>query len=292
MKLTVLGSGSPKASAERASSGYLIETGREKIMMECGPGSVQRLVEAGHDVTEIDKVFISHLHFDHWLDLMRLALCRWDHAGPDQPPLQVWGAPGIADIVAKAFGPDGLLRLDLTARTNHPQSLAIYHGRGGTGPRPWPRIEVVEIDGDTVVEGEGWRVGFAEVPHHQPYLISYAMRWEFAEGIFAYSSDITRDPALGPPEGLRRIAKDAKLLVQYVNVFGAKLMDRATATGTRGFHQMIGEMARDANVETMITTHQSPHLNIDGVRERITQEICNIFPGRLIWGRDLLEIGF
>ena len=52
---------------------------------------------------------------------------------------------------------------------------------------------------------------------------------------------------------------------------------------------MIATMARDAGVGTMIATHQSPHLNVDGVRERIIQEICRIYPGRLVWGRDLLE---
>ena len=107
MKLTLLGSGSPKASADRCSSGYLIETGNEKIMMECGPGAVHRLVQAGHKVTDIDKLFISHLHFDHWLDMLRLVLCRWDVGGPDQMPLQVWGPPGTRDIMDKAFGPDG-----------------------------------------------------------------------------------------------------------------------------------------------------------------------------------------
>lgn len=290
MKLTMLGSGSPKASAERCSSGYLIETGNEKIMMECGPGAVYRLVQAGHKVTDIDKLFLSHLHFDHWLDMLRLVLCRWDVGGPGQKPLQVWGPPGTRDIIEKAFGPDGLMTLDLTARTTHPQSIAIYHGRGGVGDRPWPEIAVTEIDETTVVEGDTWQLGFAEVPHQQPYLISYGMRWTFDEGIFAYSSDITRDPTQGAPEGLKAIAQDADLLVQYVNVFGVDLSAEASEPKGPGFHEMIATMARDAGVGTMITTHQSPHLNVDGVRERIIQEICRIYPGRLIWGRDLLEI--
>lgn len=289
MKVTVLGSGSPKASSERCSSGYLLEIGSEKILMECGPGTVRRLVEAGHVPTEIDKVFLSHLHFDHWLDLIHFALCRWDTSGPDAKPLKVWGPPGIQEIVDKAFGADGLLKLDLTARTTHEQSVAIYHGRGGTGARPWPTFEVNEIEETTVVQGKNWRVSFAEVPHHQPYLISYGMRWEIGDKVFAYSSDITwspEDPT--PPPGLAKVAKDADLLVQYVNVFGGGLSGVAQPKNENGLLSMISRCARDANVKTMVTTHQSPHLNKEGVRERIIQEICNIFPGQLIWGRDHL----
>ncbi len=259
--------------------------------MECGPGTVHRLAEAGHSPTQIDKVFLSHLHFDHWLDLLRFAVCRWDVSGPNAKPLQIWGPPGTRDIVDKAFGPDGLMCLDLTARTTHPQSVAIYHGRGGTGPRPWPTFEVVEIDETTVVQGENWRLGFAEVPHHQPYLISYGMRWEVGDKVFAYSSDITWSPDdPTPPPGLAKVAKDADLLIQYVNVFGGGLSPVAQPRDQSSFLGMISRAARDANVKTMVTTHQSPHLNTEGVRERIIQEICEIFPGRLIWGRDHLSI--
>ncbi|MEZ5824987.1 MAG: MBL fold metallo-hydrolase [Geminicoccaceae bacterium] len=291
MKLTVLGSGSPKASAQRASSGYLLDFGTEKVLMECGPGTVQRLVESGHNPTEIDRVFISHLHFDHWLDLMRFAMCRWDMSGPNAKPLRIWGPIGIRDIVEKAFARDGLLMLDLTARTTHPQSVAIYHGRGGKGERPWPEFDVTEIDEDLVVDGDGWRVTFAEVPHHQPYLVSYGMRWQVGDRVFAYSSDITWSPGdPTPPPGLAKVAKNADLLVQYVNVFGKELSAVSRKGDGNGFHDMVANMARDANVKTMVTTHQSPHLNVHGVRERIIQEICNIYPGRLVWGQDLLSL--
>lgn len=47
MKLTILGSGSPEAYVRRASSGYLIETGDDKILFDCGGGVVDNLLRAG-----------------------------------------------------------------------------------------------------------------------------------------------------------------------------------------------------------------------------------------------------
>ncbi len=288
MKLTILGSGSPKPNAERCSSGYLLEVGGEKLMIEAGPGTVQRLVEAGHSVTDIDKLVISHLHFDHWLDFMRLAVCRWDLGGPDKPPLKVWGPVGIRELVEKAFGPEGLLKPDLTARTTHPQSVALFHSRGGVGARPWPQFEVTEIDETTVLEGADWRMTFREVPHHQPYLISYGMRVESKGKVFAYSSDISWDPDLAPPPGLVALAQDADLLVQYTNMFGETIARGGQPGSGLGFHEMIARMAQDARAKAMITTHLGPQICKPGLPDRILSEMRQHYRGDLHWGRDLM----
>ena len=47
MKITLLGTGSPVPSTKRASSGYLIETGSDVIVMDHGPGAFTRLMQAG-----------------------------------------------------------------------------------------------------------------------------------------------------------------------------------------------------------------------------------------------------
>ena len=288
MNLTLLGTGSPVPSVEKCSAGYMIESGDDVILMEVGPGTVYRLIQTGKKVTDVSHVFISHLHFDHWLDLIRLVLNRWDTAHPDLPKLKVYGPPGIKDIFERAFGDDGMLKLDLTARTTHPQSAAIFHNRGGVGPRPWPQAEVTELRESDVIEGETWKMKFANVPHHQPYLISYGMRFETADGVLAYSSDISCDPEKGAPKPLYQLGKDADIMIHYINVFGVPLKAEHQDHTGPAFHKVVAEMARDSNVKTLITTHHGPHLNRDGIRERIVTDIGTIFPGRLVWGQDLM----
>ena len=46
MKLTILGSGSPEAYARRASSGYLIDVGADRILFDCGGGVVDNLLRS------------------------------------------------------------------------------------------------------------------------------------------------------------------------------------------------------------------------------------------------------
>jgi len=290
MKLTLLGTGSPVPSAQKCSAGYMVKIGTDLILMDVGPGTVYRLVQAGRQVTDVTHVFLSHLHFDHWLDLIRLVLNRWDMAAPGLPPLKIYGPKGLLEIVERLFGPDGALKLDLTARTKHPLSIGIYESRGGTGPRPWPELDVTELRESDVIAGTGWTMRFANVPHTQPYLISFGMRLEDDRGVLAYSSDITCDPGKGAPKGLRDIAQDADVLIQYINVFGEALVPHRREDSDRPeFHTMIAAMARDARVDTMITSHHGPHLDRPGIRERVIADIAAIYPGKIIWGEDLQQ---
>jgi ribonuclease BN (tRNA processing enzyme) len=75
MFLTVLGRYGPYPRPGGACSGYLIENGPTRVLVDCGSGVLSRLVE--HVRPEhLDAIVLSHLHFDHCSDLfvMRYAL--------------------------------------------------------------------------------------------------------------------------------------------------------------------------------------------------------------------------
>jgi ribonuclease Z len=57
-----------------------------------------------------------------------------------------------------------------------------------------------------------------------------------------------------------------------------------------GNHIDVAHVARRAEVKTLVLTHMIPALDRPGVHEAIIAEMSAIFPGRLIWGEDLMEI--
>lgn len=295
MKVTLLGTGSPVPSLKRASAGYMVQTGGDVILIDHGPGTFQRMMQAGVSATDVSHVFFSHLHFDHCLDFVRLFLHRWDISPPDTPKLKVFGPPGLNHFVERLFGEDGAFKFDLTARTNHANSLNIYKGRGGTPPRPWPEAEITEVAETDVIEGTGWSIRLANVPHHQPYLVCYGVRFEADGGVFAYSSDITLPAEKSPAKPLYALAQDADLLVHYLNSFNVarELAPGEPAAASRTKQQAIGELARDCDVKTLVTSHHGPLIDTDGVRERVIADIAAVYDGRLVWGEDLMsfEIG-
>jgi ribonuclease BN (tRNA processing enzyme) len=71
VRLTVLGSGASFPGAGHACSGYLLEAGGTRVMLECGAGSVANAASVT-DVTTLDGVVVSHTHADHFADLYTL----------------------------------------------------------------------------------------------------------------------------------------------------------------------------------------------------------------------------
>ena len=71
MRLTVLGSGAACAGEGGNSSGYLIEDLGVRILLDCGHGVASSLV-AMMPAVELDHIFVSHMHADHFIDLLPL----------------------------------------------------------------------------------------------------------------------------------------------------------------------------------------------------------------------------
>jgi len=107
MKLTILGSGTCIPHKKRGSSGYLLETSKSKILLDCGAGTTWKLEKIGINYLEIDHIFISHLHPDHTGDLVPfLFATKYSGKKTREKPLFIWGAKGFInffDALKKAY---------------------------------------------------------------------------------------------------------------------------------------------------------------------------------------------
>ena len=91
MRLTVLGKSPSWQDAGGACSGYLIEDGDTAVVVDCGNGVFSKL-RRFRDYTRVDAVVISHLHADHFLDLVPFAYALT--YAPRQQPVPVDRWPG------------------------------------------------------------------------------------------------------------------------------------------------------------------------------------------------------
>ena len=72
MELTVLGKYGPYPKAGTgAASGYLVSDGGVNLALDMGSGTLARLQQMT-DISRLDGIFISHLHYDHTSDLLPL----------------------------------------------------------------------------------------------------------------------------------------------------------------------------------------------------------------------------
>ncbi len=68
MKLTVIGYWGAYPGPGEASSGYLIEEGEEKILLDCGSGILSKLYDYA-DIETLNNIVLTHYHADHIADI-------------------------------------------------------------------------------------------------------------------------------------------------------------------------------------------------------------------------------
>lgn len=277
MRVTVLGSGTPEPNPRRASSGYLVETGGQKLLFDCGGGVVGRLLEVEVRPADIDILFLTHLHSDHMMDYARLVHAAWDTGAP---PLRVYGPAPIAQISDRLLGPDGAFAWDLLARTGSEPSQQVRQARGGPLPRPWPKPDITEITPGFALNGDGWRLSSCEVPHAQPFLDCLAFRLDTDAGSFVYSGDA------GPSADMEALSAGADLLIHWCyRGDGESIspgLDAKSPTPSQ-----IAEMAARAGVKLLALTHIRERMDEDAPRQRALDALANTFPGEAVIAEDL-----
>jgi ribonuclease Z len=117
--VVVLGSGAgPAVNLAQYGASILVEAGGQRFLFDCGRGATLRLAQAGVPVGSITRVFLTHLHSDHVVQLPDLWLTGWA-AGRRASALRVWGPAGtraMMDHLQEAFAFDVHTRRDLDER--------------------------------------------------------------------------------------------------------------------------------------------------------------------------------
>jgi pantetheine-phosphate adenylyltransferase len=85
MKVTILGTSGGMSSAIRASAGYMVQYKNASILLDCGDLTSRQMQLARINVNEIDAIFISHNHIDHYIGLPMLVLHHMMMFGRKKP---------------------------------------------------------------------------------------------------------------------------------------------------------------------------------------------------------------
>ncbi|WP_420338433.1 guanitoxin biosynthesis MBL fold metallo-hydrolase GntH [Roseibium sp.] len=109
VRVIACGTGMPDQRRGQASACFLFEFGNgEKLIFDIGSGSMRNINALMIPSEYLTKIFISHLHTDHWGDLASLWAGGWTAGRPG--PLEVWGPSGQTEDMGTAYAIDGLLR--------------------------------------------------------------------------------------------------------------------------------------------------------------------------------------
>jgi ribonuclease BN (tRNA processing enzyme) len=243
VKVTVLGKSPAWQDADGACSGFLIEHKDTTVLLECGNGVFGKLRHV-RDYTTVDAVLITHMHSDHFFDLVPYSyallyaprqqpvpVARWsgtDH--PARPALHLPpGGEALAATITGAFDTE-----DLLARA----------------------FEVSEYDPSRTLAIDSLTVRFREMPH---YVDAFAVEFAAPNGHrFVYGSDCS------PNDAIVEFARGAELLLLEAT------LPRPERTGIRGHltPSEAGEHAAAAGVKHLVLTHISDELDALWAREQ------------------------
>jgi len=109
IRIIACGTGMPDQRMAQASACFLFELGNgDKFIFDIGSGSMRNIASLMIPYEYLTKVFLSHLHTDHWGDLDSLWAGGWTAGRP--VPLEIWGPTGREEDMGTAYAIDHFLK--------------------------------------------------------------------------------------------------------------------------------------------------------------------------------------
>lgn len=285
---TVLcGTASPLAAGATQSCTAVFVNG-QFLLFDVGDGAVASMTASNLPLDQLDGVFITHFHNDHYADLAEVVEWSWVNGRTER--LAVHGPTGLTPIVE---GFEAAYALERTYRTEHHGDDLMPLDAAPSYPVEFPlpplgeAAMVYEHDGVVVT---AFPVGHAPVDPAVGYRIEYGGK----------SVVITGDTVL--TDTLQAQSAGADLLVSEVMNMAAveAIEDGVAATGDeraatllfdiRDYHMDVadvGRLASEAGVGQLVLTHLAPHVTNDAQLRRLYRDpISDHYDGPITVGKD------
>jgi ribonuclease BN (tRNA processing enzyme) len=267
--------GGPPLRVERSEPSTLLIVDGRAYLIDCGIGTMRRMLRAGIKSEDVKTIFFTHLHADHDLglaDVMANDFFRQSATGHAEP-INIYGPPQTKELVDAAFH---FISVGFRPFENLPQPS------NGTYESPFVSHE---FDRDGVIfQDDKIRVTAAENSHYammrpqaRAQFKSYSYRIETPHGAVVFTGDT------GPSEAVARLAKDADVLVAEANTRDPESRDKTVAAMAARSHWSkaqadafrahftlehldtgeIGQLARNAQVKAVLLYHYVPENKAD-----------------------------
>jgi ribonuclease Z len=110
IRLISLGTGMPAARRSQAATCWLVELGNgDKFLFDIGTGANANMAALMIPFDYLAKVFLTHLHTDHWGDLPGLWAGGWTSGRTI--PLEIWGPSGATPEMGTKYAVEHFLKL-------------------------------------------------------------------------------------------------------------------------------------------------------------------------------------
>lgn len=285
MKVTLLGTGSPVPLPERAGTSILVSVGDDKLLFDCGPGTVTRLLENRINPGSIDRLFFTHHHIDHNADFYNFVVTNWAR-GVGRDPLRIHGPSPWTDSLLESL------------HEIYEQDIGYREDVGYPSSGIWD-IDTAPVNHGSVVETDQWRVEAGAVDHSietygyritdsetgRQLVLSGDTRYCDSIVSLAAGADLlVQDSCIAPVTDDPPTDMETFVWDEYSEPMPEK--KRAKLHQTHCDPTEAGEIAAAAGVETVVLTHLLPYRDTESMRNAAS----TVFDGTVIVAEDGLEV--
>lgn len=271
MDLTLLGTaGGPGGHAQRAGISSLITEAGRRYLVDAGDAVTFQLARAGHDLRDIDVVFLTHLHDDHTAGLPGLLSFRHTMRGA---PLEVVGPPGTRELITAMIASFAVNHRIRTSEMTRPGPGEMISARDAE-PGEIHRDAQVAV---TAVENTHYARGAGGGPDR-----SYALRFDGPSRSIVFTGDT------GESDAVAGLATGADVLVSEM-VTAADLDRVPPPVRAHMIHEhltaaQVGALAATAGVGTVVLSHYTEATEAD------LAAISAEYSGSVVAGSDLMVL--
>jgi ribonuclease Z len=177
IRVIACGTGMPTARRAQAAAAWVVELGNgDKFIVDIGSGSMVNIQSLMIPANFLTKIFLTHLHTDHWADLVSIWAGGWTSGRT--VPLEVWGPSGATEDMGTRYAVEHMLKAYNWDYMTRAKEIAVRPGE----------INVHEFDyralNEVIYEENG--VTFRSWPciHAGDGPISYALEWNGYKVVF------------------------------------------------------------------------------------------------------------
>ncbi|GAS93855.1 uncharacterized protein RMCC_0821 [Mycolicibacterium canariasense] len=291
LRVLLCGTGSPELSAAKAQACTLVSVGGRMFVFDAGEGAAKSLADSGVALDEIERVFLTHFHSDHFNGLGALINQGWIW-GRSQP-LDVMGPAGTVEVVRAindAYAIDNAFRIANMPELESNRSAAQAHPMEIAVPQNVRSARVYDEGGITID---------AHLVVHDPvkpafgYVIQYQGKKVFVSGDTEVSP--LNMPAMQNADLVVHEAYASHLVRRAIPIMREMGMDydAEVAERTIAYHAdtiALAKQAQQAGVKHVVLTHLTPYPDSAIKRYLFTHGMADYYSGTVTVGKDGMVI--
>ena len=289
--VTILGNGSAIPTAKQNLAAQLVKYNGKRFLIDCGDGTQIQMIRYHTGFKHLDRIFISHLHGDHFFGLP--ALLSTFHLLGRKEPLHVYGPEGLGEFLETALH-TGHTRLKFPLKLHTTKENEVIYEDDELTVSTFPLKHGIFATGFLFSEKERPRnISHDFIKQYNPTVeeirkIKEGAGFETTDGRHLTYEEITVAPK--PPRKYAYCSDTAwsEEVIPYIK--GVDLLyhettfdEKTREKAAERFHSTAKQaalIAQKAGAKRLLTGHYSARMNDN--YEQVLQEAKSVFPDSLV----------